>query len=255
MAQRLAAHSLDDWPGGPGLYCPYCRQRSVPLPYFSRGLNLAKSAGLLLLSPLGPLVFFLLRRDRVLCSWCKHLLPDEVDVPLLDSFSSTPVGLAEAGLRSQDQAGALLHSGEGVQHEVALHERKNRRSRGNAITFGVVTTVLGAAGGTVAANAGPAKAIFLFSMSGLCGISALASTRRAKHHRLAAEIKRQRVLDVLNLAKSHAGKLTVTTVAAHLRLDLREAEGLLDGMVDGRRVDVEVEESGRMTYVFPEVAG
>ena len=45
----------------------------------------------------------------------------------------------------------------------------------------------------------------------------------------------------------------MTTVAAHMRLDLQEAEALLDSMVDGRRVDVHVDDAGRLTYVFPEL--
>jgi hypothetical protein len=227
----------------------------MPVPFFSRGFNLAKAAALLPFSPIAPLVFFLVRRDRLVCSWCKSLLPGETSLSLLDSFSAAPAGLlARAGDGGDD---ALMRSTDAVHHEIAVHENKSRRSKRRATSLGIASLALAAVGGTVALQEGAAEATFLFSMGGLTGIGAIGSSRRGKRHRIAAEAKRQRfqVLEVLNLARTHSGKLTVTTVAASLRLDLREAEALLDSMVDGRRVDVHVDEGGRLTYVFPELAG
>ena len=245
------------WGGSRGPFCPHCRQRTVPVPYFSRGFNLAKAAGLVVFSPIAPLLFFLIRRDRALCSWCKSILPGEIDVPLLDTFSATPLGLtgSELILGEGAHGEALIRQGETAEHEIALHETKSRRSRRRASTMGAAALLFTGIGGFVAADAGVEAATFLFSMGGLTGIGAFASRSRGKRHGLAAQAKRQRqrVLEILSLARSQAGKLTVTTVAGHMRLDLQEAEALLDSMVDGRRVDVHVDDAGRLTYVFPEL--
>ncbi|HEY0715913.1 MAG TPA: hypothetical protein VGF45_24735 [Polyangia bacterium] len=224
----------------------------MPVPFFSRGFNLAKAAVMLPLSPIAPLVFFLIRRDRLVCSWCKNILPGEASLSLLDSFSSSPTGLMGSG----GQTDALTRASDAVHHEIAVHEHKSRRSRRRATTLGLATIVMTAVGGTAALEEGAEEATFFFSMGGLSGVGAFASSRRGKRHQLAAEAKRQkfRVLEVLNLARAQGGRLTVTAVAAQMRLDLREAEALLDSMVDGRRVDVHVDEGGRLTYVFTELA-
>jgi hypothetical protein len=230
----------------------------VPVPYFSRGFNLAKATGLLMFSPIAPLLFFLIRRDRALCSWCKSMLPGEIDIPLLDTFSPTPLGMGggpDLLLGEGPHGEALIRAGETAQHEIAVHEHKSRRSRRRATTMGAAALLFSGVGGFVATTDGLAAATYLFSLGGITGVGAFASSRRGSRHSLAAQAKRQRqrVLEILNLARSHAGKLTVTTVAAHMRLDLQEAEALLDSMVDGRRVDVHVDDAGRLTYVFPEL--
>jgi hypothetical protein len=248
--------ALAQWHGTRGVYCPSCQQRTVPVPYFSRGFNLAKGAALFPFFAIAPLLFFLWRRDRAICSWCKSILPGEMDVPLLDTFTSTPVNMLGAlTLAPNSPQDALARSGELVQHEIAVHENRARKNRRRTTFLGVVALGFAGLGSTVAAAEGMEEAAFLFSMTGISGVGAFASNRRGKHHKIAAEAKRQRqrVLEVLALARSHAGKLTVTTVAAHMRLDLKEAETLLDSMVDGRRVDVHVDDAGRMTYVFPEM--
>jgi hypothetical protein len=242
------------WAAQRGLYCTNCHQRTVPVPYFSRGFNLAKATVLLMFSPIAPLLFFLLRRDRALCTWCKSMLPGEMDIPLLNAFSTAPLELPSLA-PGEGNGNALVQAGEAVNHEIAIHEHKSRRSRKRASTLGVAAVMLASSGGAVAVAEGVEAATFFFSMGGLTGVGAFASARRGKRHSVAALAKRQRqrVLEILNLARSHAGKLTVTTVAAHMRLDLQEAEAVLDSMVDGRRVDVHVDDGGRLTYVFPEL--
>jgi hypothetical protein len=248
-----ALESPSTWQHGQTTYCPSCQQRTIPVPFFSRGFNLAKAAAMFPLMPIAPLVFFLIRRDRLVCSWCKNILPGEASLSLLESFSPAPVSLMGPGA----QADALVRSTEAVHREIAVHEHKSRRSKRRATTFGLATLVLGAAGGSAAFENGAEEATFFFSMGGLSGLGAVSSSRRGKRHQIAAEAKRQkfRVLEVLNLAREHGGRLTVTAVASQMRLDLREAETLLDSMVDGRRVDVHVDEGGRLTYVFTELAG
>jgi hypothetical protein len=60
---------------------------------------------------------------------------------------------------------------------------------------------------------------------------------------------------VIHLARQHQGRINVTLVSAALGLDFKEAEALLDSMVDGQRVDMDVDGEGRVTYVFPELLG
>jgi DNA-binding IclR family transcriptional regulator len=58
---------------------------------------------------------------------------------------------------------------------------------------------------------------------------------------------------ILELAGRRQGKLTVADVATSLGMDLKDAEHILDTLVDGRHVDVEVSEEGRLFYVFPDL--
>jgi hypothetical protein len=247
------------------VYCGSCQQRTVPVPYFSRGINIAKLAVLLPFTFVGPLLFFLIRKDRLVCSWCRSLLPGDVPLPLLDAFESSPAALGERGLVPYAAEGALAVRGSSsgppdwgqsdVVHEIAHLERRSRRNRRRSWSLGIMTGVMAALGGMAAGSGGGEPASFFFVMSGLSGAGALVSSQRSKKFGSEAASKRhrQRVLEVLALARAHHGRLTVTMVAAHMALDLREAESLLDSMVDGRRVDVHVDEQGRMTYVFPEL--
>jgi hypothetical protein len=239
-----------------GLYCVSCQQRTVPVPYFSRGINIAKLAVLLPFTFVGPLLFFLIRKDRLVCSWCRALLPGEVSLPLLDAFESSPSAMGAMGDRRM-----VPHESEGlmpsnpVGHEIAHLERRSRRNRRRSWSLGItgaMMTVLGA----MAAGDGAEPSMFFFAMGGLSGAGALVSSQRGKRFEDEATAKRhrQRVLEVLGMARANQGRLNVTMVASHLSLDLTEAESLLDSMVDGRRVDVHVDDQGRMTYVFPELA-
>ncbi|HEY0710181.1 MAG TPA: zinc ribbon domain-containing protein, partial [Polyangia bacterium] len=135
-------------------FCLACQQRTVPVPFFSRGFNLAKAAALLPLSPIAPLVFFLVRRDRLVCSWCKSILPGEASLSLLDSFSPAPAGLMGGGSESD----ALMRSADAVHNEVALHEHTSRRSKRRATTFGLASLMFAGIGGTVALEQGAEEA-------------------------------------------------------------------------------------------------
>jgi hypothetical protein len=247
-----------------GVYCASCQQRTVPVPYFSRGINIAKLAVLLPFTFVGPLLFFLIRKDRLVCSWCRSLLPGDVPLPLLDAFESAPSALNERGLVPYGEPGALAHRGPGgaldwsqtdVGHEIAHLERRSRRNKRRSWSLGIMTAVMAGLGGMAAGGAGTEPTTFFFVMSGLSGAGALVSAGRGKRFgaEAASKRQRQRVLEVLALARAHGGRLSVTLVASHMSLDLREAEALLDSMVDGRRVDVHVDDQGRMTYVFPEL--
>jgi hypothetical protein len=237
----------------PGVFCHSCGQRTMPMPYFSRGLNVAKAAVLFPFSVFGPLLLFLIRKDRVVCSNCKALLPGEVHIPLTETFNPAPRSLEahqRALARREDPA---LVEKDLVSQEVAHLERSSRRRQGKAVTYGVTAGLLVGAGGLAAVNGGPEQ--LFFALGGLSGVGAVTNGRRSRRDGLeaAAKKQRQRVLEILALARQHQGRLTVTLVASHMQIDFREAEALLDGMVDGRRVDVHVDDQGRMSYVFPEL--
>jgi hypothetical protein len=249
-----------------GVYCTSCQQRTVPVPYFSRGINIAKLAVLLPFTFVGPLLFFLIRKDRLVCSWCRSLLPGELPLPLLDAFESSPPAIADRRLGpmgheslvgNRAQAGLSDWSGNEVaSHEIAHLERRSRRNRRRSWSLGAATAMMTALGGMAASSGGAEPATFFFAMGGLTGAGALVSSQRGRKASADAATKRhrQRVLEVLGLARTHHGRLNVTMVASQMSLDLKEAESLLDSMVDGRRVDVHVDDQGRMTYVFPELS-
>jgi hypothetical protein len=234
----------------PGVFCQSCGQRTLPMPYFSRGLNVAKAAVLFPFSVFGPLLLFLIRKDRVVCGSCKALLPGEVHIPLGDTFNPAPRSLEahqQALARRQDPA---LVEKEMVNQEIDHLVRRSRRRQGKAWTYGLAA---GALMGVGAVTHGPNE--MFFALGGLSGVGAVVNGRRSRRDGVDAEAKRQRqrVLEILALARQHQGRLTVTLVASHMQIDFREAEALLDSMVDGRRVDVHVDDQGRMSYVFPEL--
>jgi DNA-binding IclR family transcriptional regulator len=70
----------------------------------------------------------------------------------------------------------------------------------------------------------------------------------------ATEVERRALgLQLLALAAESGGRLSVTQVATRLGLEMTEAERALDGIVDGRRVDIQTDPAGRIWYVFPEL--
>lgn len=54
-------------------------------------------------------------------------------------------------------------------------------------------------------------------------------------------------------AYKQRGRLTVSDVVIETGLGIREAEELINGMVDGLRVRMEVDEQGHVIYEFPEI--
>ena len=59
--------------------------------------------------------------------------------------------------------------------------------------------------------------------------------------------------EIFRLAKRYDGVLTVSDVVSELGIDPKEAEELLEGMTDGRRVDMQVDSKGVVRYVFREL--
>jgi hypothetical protein len=197
----------------------------------------------------------------MLCAWCRALLPGEVPLGLLDAFSpaspAARAGAAESALALAQRSPEALLAYETTSREIADLERRSRRNRVRAWALGLTTSLFGAMGLFALSGGAEEPATLFFSMGGMSGAGALATSRRGRRQRRDAEDnrRRQRHLQILELARAHAGRLNVTLLATHLALPLTEAEELLDSMVDGRRVDVQVDDQGRVAYVFPELTG
>jgi hypothetical protein len=58
--------------------------------------------------------------------------------------------------------------------------------------------------------------------------------------------------EIFRLAKRYDGVLTVSDVVSELGVDPQEAEGTLEGLTDGQRVDMQVDRDGVIRYVFRE---
>lgn len=58
---------------------------------------------------------------------------------------------------------------------------------------------------------------------------------------------------VFKLAYRLKGKLTVSDVVVETGMEVAEAEALLESMVDGTHVRMEVDDRGIVTYEFPEI--
>lgn len=216
--------------------CPHCGAPSQPESYFARGVNIAKLVALLPFSIFPPLVFFLLRRERLICSTCHGLLPEGTKA------------LAAAGALTEPHAIERALAQAATDRDLRRLRRKARRRRRWGWTLGLASL------GTAGMALGDAPAV-LFGFSGLLAFGSVLSLvqGQALDDRVREAERRHRSLQILDLAMRHGGRLNVSLVANRLTLELKEAEAALDGMVDGRRVDVQADEEGRIWYLFPEL--
>jgi hypothetical protein len=58
---------------------------------------------------------------------------------------------------------------------------------------------------------------------------------------------------IFRAAFKHEGRLTVSDIVLDTDLGIREAEEVINGMVDGTHVRMEVEDNGLVVYEFPEI--
>jgi hypothetical protein len=58
---------------------------------------------------------------------------------------------------------------------------------------------------------------------------------------------------IFRAALKHEGRLTISDIVLETDLSIREAEKVMDGMVDGTHVRMEVEDNGLVVYEFPEI--
>jgi hypothetical protein len=234
--------------GQPLLVCSRCGRPMSPAAYFSRGANVAKAMLLFIpLSFFGPLLFFLLRKDRLICSICKGMLSGEASVPLLQAFSTSVATTAAAhGLSVYDP-----------EEDLAVLEHQSRRHRARAWTWGAASAGMAGLGMMMTVDGSLHSTVGALLLAAPAGLGAVAFALRSRAFGKRAVLKRgrQQRAHVLELARAHGGRLTVSLVAAELRIELADAERLLTDMVDGHRVEMDVDDSGRITYVFTELAG
>jgi hypothetical protein len=230
------------------LICSNCGQPMRPAPYFSRAANVAKAVFLFIpFSIIGPLLFFLLRKDRRICTICQAILKGDGAVPL-QAYSADGRLLAATNV-----AGGLAVYDPEEDH--AALERQSRRFRARAWTWGSIGAGMGAFGAALAAM-GNEPASFPLLVGALpLGIGAMLAHLRSQSVGRKAESMRahEQRARVLELARAASGKLNVSLVATELRIELAEADHLLSSMVDGRRVEMEVDDDGRISYVFTEL--
>ncbi len=58
---------------------------------------------------------------------------------------------------------------------------------------------------------------------------------------------------IFRLAQQMKGRITLSDIVIATNLGLKEAERVIDGMVDGVHVSMEVNDKGRVVYEFPEI--
>jgi hypothetical protein len=68
-----------------------------------------------------------------------------------------------------------------------------------------------------------------------------------------AQIYQQLQVTVFRLAARNKGRLTLSDVIVETGLDLNKAEKLMDRMIDGAHVQIDVNDKGMILYVFPEM--
>ena len=59
--------------------------------------------------------------------------------------------------------------------------------------------------------------------------------------------------EIFRLADEMKGRLTLSDIVIATNLSLKQAEEVIDSMVDGIHVTMEVKDSGRVVYEFPEI--
>jgi hypothetical protein len=212
-------------------------------------VNVAKAMMLMVpFSFVGPLVFFFLRKDRMICGFCNRLMSGEVALPLLNAFSPDGAALVPFG-------GAL--SPYESEDSLAVLEHQSRRQRSRAWTWGAIAGGLMGLG-TLMAGAGDvhsAVGFVAFAAPPAIGAWLAALRSRAFTRRAVAQRGREQRARILELARAAGGRLNVTAVATDLRVELAEAEAVLNTMVDGHRIEMDVDDAGRITYVFSELGG
>jgi len=58
---------------------------------------------------------------------------------------------------------------------------------------------------------------------------------------------------IFRAAFKHSGSLTVSDIVLETGLGVREAEEVINGLVDGTHVRMEVQDNGLVVYEFPEI--
>ncbi len=227
--------------------CHRCGETLSPDSYFSRGLNIAKLVALLPITFILPILFFFLRKDRLICGNCRKLLPPAAIMPLLPAM---PDGAGSALVLSGDTTALTFNSPEGRQLAKA-----SRGAKARAVLFAMFAMPVSLPAFAFLGSLGWAEMAMVGLPGGLLLAGSVSAFRRASLlARRARELESKHVRrQILALAQRQQGRLNVAQVAAALGCDFKDAEAMLDTMVDGRHVDVEVTDDGRLVYVFPDL--
>ncbi len=59
--------------------------------------------------------------------------------------------------------------------------------------------------------------------------------------------------EIFRLADEMKGRLTLSDIVIATNLSIKDAESLIESMVDGIHITMEVKDSGRVVYEFPEI--
>ena len=59
--------------------------------------------------------------------------------------------------------------------------------------------------------------------------------------------------EIFQLARKLKGRITLSDIVIETGVSLQEAETIIEAMIDGSHVTMEVKDSGRVVYEFPEI--
>jgi hypothetical protein len=228
-AQRAAVPAESAWNTVPvTATCPRCGYRGEGISYFSKGTHVAAVVGLTLLTAgmmgAGGLIYYLVRRDHVVCPRCGRGWGKHGMVALVPSNNSSAVPVP----------GPVSGGGGGKQ------------------TLSVLMFLLAAVMMVIGLAATEIAPLFIAGVAATAGVVLHRSASIERQRRREALLSALQ-LPVLQLAGRKGGQLTVTEVAAELGWTMRRAERVLQSMDDGLRVNSEVTDEGVIVYDFPEL--
>jgi hypothetical protein len=226
--------------------CYRCGHTAPPRKYFARGANVAKLVVLLPVYFVLSLLFYFVRRDRLICGNCKKLLEETAPRAMLPATE-----LAQGALISSHTSSALAPQ----QPATMALQDQAQQARKRGVGLGILSIPFSLGAFSMLGSSGFAAVALVATPGALLVGGAVAAFRRSRllsQSALDMEEKYQR-RRILELAGRRQGKLTVADVATSLGIDFKEAEHILDTLVDGHHVDVEVSDEGRFFYVFPDL--
>lgn len=217
--------------------CARCGYEGAGIGYFSRGRSVAALVGLTVVTAglmgVGGLVFYLVRRDHLVCPRCGL------------AWGSHGSGAPVAAGRSNLPTSAPEQEGLAVPARLAGAEARKKRL---SILLFIVAIVLG-----IVAVAQAEFVPFVIAAGALGGSFLLRRSAAADRNERRAALVSALQLPVLRLAAERGGRLTVTDVAAALGWSLPRAQKILNSLDDGLHVDSEVTDEGVIVYEFREI--
>ena len=209
--------------------CPRCGYRGEGVSYFSRGGHIAAIVGLTLLTAgmmgAGGLIYYLVRRDHVVCPRCGRGWGKNGLVALVPQ---SPAGSPAAPAMVRGNGGTA--------------------KQGMSVMLFLLAAILVVVG--IASS--QFEPLLIAGVAATGGIALQRAAMREREQRREALLSALQ-LPVLQLAGRKGGQLTVTEVAAELGWTMRRAEKVLQSLDDGMRVNSEVTDEGVIVYDFLEL--